>query len=321
MRTLHPDRPWLLLLVGLGVVPVMACASTQPMELRAARQEYMKAQEGPASRLAPGELHQARMALDKAEASFNADPYDPETPDLAYLAWRKSQLAIARAETTRVEGIRSAAVQRLDTLHRQTASATRSQLSQTQQQLEAEQLARSEAERKVREAEEKLSNLAEIRHDERGTVLTLSGTVLFASGKASLLPMAKERLNQVAEALKTTSNRLVVEGYTDSRGDSVKNRRLSKARAEVVRDFLVSRGVSEEQVAAVGLGESSPIADNTTPEGRANNRRVEIVIQPATLPAGPGTPGTPGIEQGTPDTDKATTKPKTKKKVKKPVEE
>lgn len=74
--------------------------------------------------------------------------------------------------------------------------------------------------------------------------------------------------------------KIVVEGHTDSQGSDSSNQALSERRAQAVVSFLVSRGVSAEQIRAQGLGESRPIADNNSPEGRANNRRVEIVIQP-----------------------------------------
>jgi outer membrane protein OmpA-like peptidoglycan-associated protein len=111
--------------------------------------------------------------------------------------------------------------------------------------------------------------------------LTLSGEVLFKTGVAELLPVAEDRLDGVAQALKQldASQKVVIEGHTDSRGSEESNERLSKERAEAVRDYLVKQGVSGAQLTAVGKGESEPIADNETAEGRANNRRVEIVIK------------------------------------------
>jgi len=67
-----------------------------------------------------------------------------------------------------------------------------------------------------------------------------------------------------------------IEGHTDAVGNAVQNERLSELRAESVRDFLVSHGVDPEQLEAVGFGEQRPVADNSTPAGRARNRRVEI---------------------------------------------
>jgi outer membrane protein OmpA-like peptidoglycan-associated protein len=110
-------------------------------------------------------------------------------------------------------------------------------------------------------------------------VITLSGSVLFASNRAVLLPEARTRLDQVAEVLLTTRERnLTVEGYTDSQGSVNYNLDLSQRRADAVRSYLVERGYQGDLIQAHGLGKGSPVADNSSPEGRANNRRVEIII-------------------------------------------
>jgi len=112
-------------------------------------------------------------------------------------------------------------------------------------------------------------------------VITLTGSVLFASGKSELLPTATVRLNEVAEALKAQTDRdMLVEGHTDNVGMVQSNLELGQRRAAAVRDYLVSRGVDSNRIKAVGIGEARPIADNNTPEGRANNRRVEIIVSP-----------------------------------------
>jgi len=112
-------------------------------------------------------------------------------------------------------------------------------------------------------------------------VITLSGSVLFASDKAALLPEAKTRLGQVTAALlETKERRLDVQGYTDSQGKDAYNIDLSQRRADAVRMYLVSQGYPPDLIVAHGAGKSLPVADNATAEGRANNRRVEIVIQP-----------------------------------------
>lgn len=111
-------------------------------------------------------------------------------------------------------------------------------------------------------------------------VITLSGSVLFRTDEAILLPSAQARLDQVANALLAQPTRtLVIEGHTDSRGDDGHNLELSQRRAEAVRSFLVSKGYAASRIQASGVGEVRPIADNGTQEGMANNRRVEIVVQ------------------------------------------
>ena len=121
-----------------------------------------------------------------------------------------------------------------------------------------------------------------MKQDERGTVITLSGSVLFASGESELLPAAQRRLSQVAQTLKEQSPdaNIVVEGHTDSRGSESYNLELSAKRAQAVRSYLVAEGVDPGRIQAEGLGYAHPVSDNKTAEGRANNRRVEIVVHP-----------------------------------------
>ena len=146
-------------------------------------------------------------------------------------------------------------------------------------QLLVEQNARREADVRTAAAQADLIKLAAVKEEARGLVVTLSGSVLFASNQSVLLPAARERLNQVATALMATKDRrLTVEGYTDSRGSAEHNMDLSQKRADAVRTYIISRGYAGELVLASGKGETLPVADNTSSEGRANNRRVEIVI-------------------------------------------
>jgi outer membrane protein OmpA-like peptidoglycan-associated protein len=97
-----------------------------------------------------------------------------------------------------------------------------------------------------------------------------------------LLPGARVKLGEVADALSKQDplSKIVVEGHTDSQGGVSYNQDLSQHRAQAVLDYLVSRGVSADRVSAQGFGSTRSVADNNSPEGRANNRRVEIVVQP-----------------------------------------
>ena len=114
--------------------------------------------------------------------------------------------------------------------------------------------------------------------EERGRVITLSGGVLFRSNDATLLPAAETRLDEVALALIANGKPVSIEGYTDSKGSRSRNMDLSQRRAESVRSYLISRGFPANQVVAKGMGPDRPIAENSSAEGRANNRRVEIVV-------------------------------------------
>ncbi|MFL5318686.1 MAG: OmpA family protein [Myxococcaceae bacterium] len=152
----------------------------------------------------------------------------------------------------------------------------RAELQQREQQLKTEEQAKNDAEARARKA---LEQVASVKQEARGMVVTLNGSVLFAFDEASLLPDAKRRLDVVADVLKQAPDeQFRVEGYTDAIGDDSYNLQLSQRRADSVKSYLVSRGVSPEQIASLGYGENRPVADNGSPEGRANNRRVEIVL-------------------------------------------
>lgn len=143
----------------------------------------------------------------------------------------------------------------------------------------AEKEKRLAAEKASADAMDALAKTLAVKEEARGKVITLSGGVLFATGQSSVLPGAMSQLDKVAEALKTQAEQhFTVEGHTDSMGTDAVNQELSKKRADAVRDYLVVHGVAKDAISAVGVGPSRPIADNKTVEGRAMNRRVEIVI-------------------------------------------
>jgi OOP family OmpA-OmpF porin len=101
--------------------------------------------------------------------------------------------------------------------------------------------------------------------------------VVFKTNSPDLTPNAEQVLNGVAEELSQFPGvKVEVEGHTDSVGDESYNLQLSQKRAESVLDYLVSKGISRDRLTAVGYGETQPIADNSTKEGRFKNRRVEL---------------------------------------------
>jgi outer membrane protein OmpA-like peptidoglycan-associated protein len=108
-------------------------------------------------------------------------------------------------------------------------------------------------------------------------VYTLDGGA-FASGSANLTAAAQASLRALARQLGGGGGRISIEGHTDSQGAAASNLALSKRRAEAVRRLLEEAGVPGSRLTATGKGQVDPVADNATADGRARNRRVEIIV-------------------------------------------
>ncbi|MFN8643318.1 MAG: OmpA family protein [Candidatus Binatia bacterium] len=120
-----------------------------------------------------------------------------------------------------------------------------------------------------------------LRKEQETIYLTLGSDVLFDSGKATLQPGARTKLKELAAILGKYPRTIVtITGNTDSRGSVELNDRLSKERAQAVADELVANGVNPARIVTFGAGASNPVATNATPEGRQQNRRVDIVVKP-----------------------------------------
>jgi len=113
----------------------------------------------------------------------------------------------------------------------------------------------------------------------KGTKLATVGEAYFDFDKAELKPSAEDVLRETVKTLKDNPDlHVVVEGHTDSIGSEQYNLRLSEKRAEAVKRYLVRQGIDPSRITTRGHGESRPIADNGTREGRAKNRRAEIIV-------------------------------------------
>jgi outer membrane protein OmpA-like peptidoglycan-associated protein len=267
-------------------------------ELASAREVYADARRSGAVEHEPDELLVARRTLERAEA---ADDGSDEEVALAYIADRQARIAMSNARravaTERIaseedayqEDLEHVAQSRGEALEdtSRALSATHRALgeqsqavAETRQALNEAERARADAEARAADAMNRLRELAAVREDQGRTVITLSGEVLFESDRHVLRPEARSRLLAVADALRASppTNTVVIEGHTDSRGSASYNCNLSDQRARAVYEYLIAEGVPAERMRAVGVGEAQPITDNRSAEGRANNRRVEIVI-------------------------------------------
>ena len=234
-------------------------------------------------------MRKAQIAAAQAEVAAAALRRDQAASDLqaAQIAdGDKAKKSLAKTKAELQDQKRKAEADRklaeIDRKQSQAEIARKEQeVHKTQKQLEEEQKKRLETEKKLSLAMASLTEIAKVKEEKRGVVITISGEVLFASGKHTLLPIAQSKLEDVAKALKDQGYKaILVEGHTDSRGSAKKNEELSFQRADSVRSYLVSRGITADKIKATGIGPSRPVATNDTAEGRANNRRVELVVTP-----------------------------------------
>jgi outer membrane protein OmpA-like peptidoglycan-associated protein len=266
-----------------------------------ARQELASAKGGLAAQLDPTDVHEAELALRRAEDAWSNAPDDPNTTDAIVIAQRKAQIAEAEANAMKAGQDAEAAKRALqDVLSNQLKSArgqldqtkqnldqTKNSLSQTQTALQQQQQTTAaqaqklaDLEAKLKDARDTIAKIAAVKDDDRGMVITLSGEVLFKTGKWDLKAGAMAKLDQIAEALRGKEQPIVVLGFTDNVGTRDTNMDLSQKRANSVREYLVGRGIPADLITGQGKGPDDPIQENTSVEGRAANRRVEIIVQP-----------------------------------------
>lgn len=115
-------------------------------------------------------------------------------------------------------------------------------------------------------------------------IITIKGDALFGFNRTEIKPEARKQLSDIASKLKAQQSieAIVISGHTDAAGPEMYNQELSKKRAESVKQFLINEGIVSKSIVVQALGEERPIASNDTKDGRAQNRRVEILVQTAT---------------------------------------
>lgn len=232
---------------------------------------------------------------------------------------KQAELARQQAEAAKAEALR---LQQEAEQARKEAEAAKAQAVAQQQALAAEadkaRQAAAEADKLRQQAEKEKADLraqllAQLnavlatRDTARGLIANMSD-VLFKTGSFELLSGARERLAKVSGiVLAHPGLHLEVDGYTDSVGSDDYNQQLSENRANAVRDYLVEQGIPDSAVVARGLGKTSPVATNDTPEGRQQNRRVEMVISGDAI--GTGSASTAAAMPETANPASATTTP------------
>jgi outer membrane protein OmpA-like peptidoglycan-associated protein len=239
---------------------------------RRAAEERLAAQEASARERerARADL-EARLAADRAAAESAATARSQAERDAATAELEKTRAQLEASQKAADEA-------------KQAADAERQKYEEQRklQEANAAELARLQAEQRKTQEDLKntLSQLASVRQEARGLIVTLPGNIYFDVNKSDVKPAMRARLSDIAKALSAVPDQhVLVEGHTDSDGKDDYNLQLSKLRADAVRSLLIAGGVSPDRIESQGYGETRPIAPNTTPDGKAQNRRVEIVIE------------------------------------------
>jgi outer membrane protein OmpA-like peptidoglycan-associated protein len=265
------------LLVAAAVTSLLAACSSTPdriEELETARAIVPQVEASPRAGIAASYVSEARKSLDRANKLVDSGGRVGDIEFEAMVASRNAQIANEKilAAQAQEELEKGTAERQAVLIEAREAESRRRQ----QQAQNAEQQAEL-AEHRASTLEQELSDLRAKKTD-RGMVLTL-GDVLFDTGMATLKPGAYTTIDRLATVLKQSPDRKVmIEGHTDSVGGDDYNRQLSERRAAAVQTALLERGVTSNQITAVGKGETFPVASNDNAGGRQQNRRVEMVF-------------------------------------------
>jgi outer membrane protein OmpA-like peptidoglycan-associated protein len=278
---------------GLSDASAPSPDSVTPLPVVAARRSVAIARKVEAGQYAPAEFSSAISLLDSLERTWIKKPKDHKKySELARETARRGdvarELAVTRGEEARQEAERRRAEEeRQRQVAAQRAALDSSARSAAQARADAEREAqlRSQAERTAAELQARLyasiSAIMETRKGARGLVAALSG-VNFETNKATLKPMAREKLSKLSGVLLGFPGeyKLEIEGHTDSTGSDAYNQKLSESRAESVRNFLVEQGIPADRIPSTqGFGRTRPIVPNDTRPNREKNRRVDIIIE------------------------------------------
>jgi outer membrane protein OmpA-like peptidoglycan-associated protein len=250
-------------------------AATQKL---AAAEAALAGRKGSERRLAPGFAREAVIAGEDARRAALLASNENATAERQRAA--SAAATSAANEAARVTAAATAAATATATAAAANAAAASSEAaSQAATDVERERAAVAARD----ELRNRLNEALPTRDSERGLIAEIGG-VQFATGTADANATARESLSKFSGIVSSYPElRFNVEGHTDSTGSAATNQELSLKRAMTVRDYLIGQGVPASKIDVAGLGLSAPIGDNTTIDGRARNRRVEIVVSGAPL--------------------------------------
>ncbi|HEY2404328.1 MAG TPA: OmpA family protein [Steroidobacteraceae bacterium] len=269
-----------LLIVGAVTAALAACASPpqRSEQVEQARAEIQTLSQDPMAQQAAGsDLDAARKSLQQAETALQQKQPPAVVDHYAYLAKRHAEAGEARAAEAHS---RQEVARGQDERNQIIMQARNREASNAQASAESARNQAAAAQAQLASAQQQLADM-QAKQTDRGVVVTL-GDVLFDTGKSTLKPGATSAIGRLATFLSQNPNtKVLIEGHTDSVGSDDYNIGLSERRARAVATELESRGIPDSQIQTLGRGKDMPVASNGTPEGRQQNRRVEIVFSDA----------------------------------------
>ena len=233
--------------------------------------------------------HQPNVNLENAKTNFSALQTNPEATKVAALETKDASEWLDKAQKAYLDKEDESTVDQLAYLTNQRVEVAKQTIAlrTAENQIKNAGSDRAQALLDARDAQIKQLRGLNAKQTERGTLVTF-GDVLFDFDQASLKANSRDSITTLANYLiKNPDRKVIVEGYTDSKGSAAYNQGLSERRANAVKNALVRAGVEPSRIVAQGYGKEYPVADNASSSGRAQNRRVEVTISNDNQPVAP----------------------------------
>ena len=233
--------------------------------------------------------HQPNVNLENAKTNFSALQTNPEATKVAALETKDASEWLDKAQKAYLDKEDESTVDQLAYLTNQRVEVAKQTIAlrTAENQIKNAGSDRAQALLDARDAQIKQLRGLNAKQTERGTLVTF-GDVLFDFDQASLKANSRDSITTLANYLiKNPDRKVIVEGYTDSKGSAAYNQGLSERRANAVKNALVRAGVDPSRIVAQGYGKEYPVASNATNSGRAQNRRVEVTISNDNQPVAP----------------------------------
>lgn len=233
--------------------------------------------------------HQPNVNLENAKTNFSALQTNPEATKVAALETKDASEWLDKAQKAYLDKEDESTVDQLAYLTNQRVEVAKQTIAlrTAENQIKNAGSDRAQALLDARDAQIKQLRGLNAKQTERGTLVTF-GDVLFDFDQASLKANSRDSITTLANYLiKNPDRKVIVEGYTDSKGSAAYNQGLSERRANAVKNALVRAGVEPSRIVAQGYGKEYPVASNATNSGRAQNRRVEVTISNDNQPVAP----------------------------------